>query len=88
MALEADCGSSTVPEARRVASTAWPLVPGECRAAFRHLTTSRGPRDGTLRNSATPTVASGGRYELGAANPTSGIPRGGRVPHSCMDAQL
>ena len=67
MAFEADCGVSTVLEAYRVASAPRFPVPEERSARFRrnmarasghHLTTSRGPRDEALRNSATPTVAS------------------------------
>ena len=48
MAFEADCGESTVLEEPCVASTARFPVPA----------TSRGPRDETLRDSATPTGAS------------------------------
>ena len=33
MAFDTDCGASTVLEAIRVASTAGPSVPGECRAS-------------------------------------------------------
>jgi len=47
MALEADCGVSTVLEEIRVASTARFLVPGECWVP--------------LRDSATPTWGSGRR---------------------------
>ena len=35
MAFEADCGSSTVLEAFRVASTVGFFVPGECQAPVR-----------------------------------------------------
>ena len=63
MAFEADCGSSTVLEEFRAPSTARFLVPGETHVSTaaclrRHLTTSRGPRDEALHDSATPTVGS------------------------------
>ena len=34
-------------------------------ASAHHVTTSRGPRDEALRNSATPTVGSGSRMQIG-----------------------
>jgi hypothetical protein len=67
MAFEADCDSSTVLEARWVASTDGFPVQGERRAAFLipSDTTSRGPRDEALRNSATPTMGSRRRMQAG-----------------------
>ena len=52
MAFEADCGSLTVLEAVRVASTVRPTVSGECRAAnskfeIRNSKSSRGQVDPT-----------------------------------------
>jgi len=55
MAVEADCGESTVLEALRVARTTRFPVLGECR----------GPRDETLRNSAMPTRASRWGMQIG-----------------------
>jgi hypothetical protein len=55
MAFEADCGSSTVLLALCVATTVGFFLPGE----------GGGPRDETLRDSATPTGASRRRIEDG-----------------------
>ena len=65
MAFEADCDSSTVLEAFRVASTAGFSGPGEVWATGHHLTTPRGPRDEALRNSATPNGGAGRRMQIG-----------------------
>ena len=62
MAFETDCGSSTVLGTLSEASTARPLVSGDCLAS---TAASRGPLDEVLRTSATPTQRSEWRMKAG-----------------------